>query len=174
MSLRCVIIGGCTGTPCPKWLSSQDISPGAGRGQAGEGACPAQLRSSGMRAALLFPALAAVVDSVSPAGLTTTDNISPGPPAGLTPTLGWNSWNFYRGLLSEDVVKETASALVSTGLAEKGFTSVNMDDLWAGGRSNTTGELFPIASKFPSGIPALVEQPSLAPSQVRLRHAIAA
>jgi alpha-galactosidase len=32
-----------------------------------------------------------------------------------------------------------------------------MDDLWAGGRSNTTGELFPIASKFPSGIPALVE-----------------
>lgn len=32
-----------------------------------------------------------------------------------------------------------------------------MDDLWAGGRSNLTGELFPIASKFPSGIPALVD-----------------
>ena len=32
-----------------------------------------------------------------------------------------------------------------------------MDDLWAGGRDNVTGELFPIASKFPSGIPALAD-----------------
>lgn len=40
---------------------------------------------------------------------------------GATPTLGWNSWNHYRGLLSEAVVKETADALVSTGLAAKGY-----------------------------------------------------
>eukprot|EP01043_Picozoa_sp_COSAG02_P038586 COSAG02_NODE_2986_length_7614_cov_78.950632_4_plen_346_part_00 len=35
--------------------------------------------------------------------------------------------------------------------------SVNMDDLWAGGRDNATGQLFPIKSKFPNGIPALAE-----------------
>ena len=34
---------------------------------------------------------------------------------------GWNSWNHFRGLLSEDVVKRTTEALISTGLAAKGY-----------------------------------------------------
>ena len=75
----------------------------------------------------------------------------------LTPPLGWNSWNHFRGRLDESVVKSTADALVSTGLAAKGYTYVNMDDTWAAGRDNTTGALLASAVKFPSGIPSLVE-----------------
>jgi alpha-galactosidase len=71
--------------------------------------------------------------------------------------MGWNSWNHFNSRLNETVVRTTADLLVSTGLAAKGYVYVNMDDTWAGGRDSATGVVYPIAEKFPSGIPALVE-----------------
>ena len=58
--------------------------------------------------------------------------------------------------MSADVVKQTADLLVSTGLAAKGYTYVNMDDTWAAGR-DSNGVLFPDAARFPSGIRALAD-----------------
>jgi len=68
-----------------------------------------------------------------------------------TPVLGWNSWNFYKAKLNETVVKSTADLLVSTGLAAKGYTFVNMDDIWSA-RDPKTKELIAIPAKFPSGL----------------------
>ncbi|KAM1416966.1 hypothetical protein ACFXTO_020836 [Malus domestica] len=50
---------------------------------------------------------------------------------GLTPPMGWNSWNHFHCKIDEKVIKATADALVSTGLSKLGYTYVNIDDCWA-------------------------------------------
>ncbi len=49
---------------------------------------------------------------------------------GLTPQMGWNSWNKFGCNINEDLIKKTADLLVSTGLAQKGYKYVNLDDCW--------------------------------------------
>lgn len=49
---------------------------------------------------------------------------------GLTPQMGWNSWNHYACNISEVLIKKTADLLISTGLADKGYKYVNLDDCW--------------------------------------------
>jgi alpha-galactosidase len=78
--------------------------------------------------------------------------------AGLRPTLGWNSWNVYKEALDENVVRETAKMLISTGLAAKGFVYVNLDDCWHEyNRSASSGDLIPDAAKFPTPMKKLVD-----------------
>nr|XP_009794941.1 PREDICTED: probable alpha-galactosidase [Nicotiana sylvestris] len=43
-----------------------------------------------------------------------------------TPQMGWSTWNFFACNINETVIKETADALVSTGLASLGYTYVNI------------------------------------------------
>ncbi|KAF2312324.1 hypothetical protein GH714_034213 [Hevea brasiliensis] len=50
---------------------------------------------------------------------------------GITPPMGWNSWNHFGCQIDENMIKETADALVSTGLHKLGYTYVNIDDCWA-------------------------------------------
>lgn len=76
---------------------------------------------------------------------------------GMTPPLGWNSWNHFSCNIDEKVLKETADALVSTGLAKIGYKYVNIDDCWAEIARNDKGELVPKKSTFPSGIKALAD-----------------
>jgi alpha-galactosidase len=74
-----------------------------------------------------------------------------------TPPMGWNSWNPFGKHVSEEVIKATADAMVSTGLKEAGFRYVVIDDIWQGGRDSVTGLLFPDPERFPSGIKALAD-----------------
>ena len=53
---------------------------------------------------------------------------------GLTPPLAWSSWNALRGNISSSVLREMARALVSTGLRDAGYSLLNIDDGWMGGR----------------------------------------
>lgn len=48
----------------------------------------------------------------------------------LTPPMGWNSWNCFAQTISADKVKAAADAMVSSGLADHGWTYVNIDDYW--------------------------------------------
>ncbi|KAE8100812.1 hypothetical protein FH972_018667 [Carpinus fangiana] len=50
---------------------------------------------------------------------------------GSTPPMGWNSWNHFGCKIDEKMIKETADAVISTGLAKLGYTYVNIDDCWA-------------------------------------------
>ena len=52
----------------------------------------------------------------------------------LTPPLGWNSWNSWAGSVDQDKVLRSARALVASGLADHGWTYVNIDDTWQGER----------------------------------------
>jgi alpha-galactosidase len=52
----------------------------------------------------------------------------------LTPPMGWNSWNHYGARITADIVLENAKALVASGLADHGWTYLNIDDGWQGER----------------------------------------
>ena len=69
----------------------------------------------------------------------------------LTPLMGWASWNCFRTDISEERMKEQADALVQTGLSECGYTYLNMDDGFFGGR-DANGRLLFHKKRFPNGI----------------------
>lgn len=69
---------------------------------------------------------------------------------GLTPALGWNSWNCWGMAVDQDKVKAAADAMVNSGLADHGWTYINMDDGWEGeDRDPKTGEITTDPVKFP-------------------------
>lgn len=76
---------------------------------------------------------------------------------GLTPQMGWNSWNHFQCNINEQMIRETADAMVSTGLAAAGYKYVNLDDCWAELNRDSQGNLVPRRSTFPSGIKALAD-----------------
>jgi len=53
-----------------------------------------------------------------------------GPLIGLTPAMGWNSWNCFGAAVTADKVKAAADAIVKSGLINHGWTYVNIDDFW--------------------------------------------
>jgi len=75
---------------------------------------------------------------------------------GLTPQMGWNSWNHFGCDISDSLIRETAAAIVSTGLAQSGYEYVNMDDCWQLGRY-PNGTVYPDPQRFPNGIKPLVQ-----------------
>jgi alpha-galactosidase len=75
---------------------------------------------------------------------------------GLTPPMGWNSWNLYGCDISEQLFKEIADAMVSTGLRDAGYQYLNLDDCWQVKR-NKMGEIIEDKDRFPSGIKSLSE-----------------
>jgi len=54
----------------------------------------------------------------------------------LTPPLGWNSWNCFGGNIDESKIRGAADAMAATGLVDHGWTYINMDDRWEGGRDS--------------------------------------
>ncbi|XP_075670612.1 alpha-galactosidase 3 isoform X1 [Castanea sativa] len=74
-----------------------------------------------------------------------------------TPQMGWNSWNFFACNINETVIKETADALISTGLADLGYVYLNIDDCWSNITRNSEGQLVPDPKSFPSGIKSLAD-----------------
>ena len=48
----------------------------------------------------------------------------------LTPPMGWNSWNVFGLGVSAEDVRRTARAMVDSGLADHGWTYINVDDGW--------------------------------------------
>jgi alpha-galactosidase len=51
-----------------------------------------------------------------------------------TPPMGWNSWNFFFGKVTDKDIRDTADLLVSTGTRDAGYVYVNIDDTWQGKR----------------------------------------
>ena len=74
-----------------------------------------------------------------------------------TPPMGWNSWNTFGTNISEDLIKETADAMVDTGLAAAGYNYVVIDDCWSLRERGADGRIVPDPEKFPSGMKALAD-----------------
>eukprot|EP01017_Pseudomicrothorax_dubius_P039211 TRINITY_DN5980_c0_g2_i2.p1 TRINITY_DN5980_c0_g2~~TRINITY_DN5980_c0_g2_i2.p1 ORF type:complete len:424 (+),score=73.45 TRINITY_DN5980_c0_g2_i2:71-1273(+) len=73
---------------------------------------------------------------------------------GVQPPMGWSSWNYFACNINETIIRETADALISTGLAAAGYVYVNIDDCWAKYRDNQ-GWIHEDEKAFPSGMKAL-------------------
>lgn len=76
----------------------------------------------------------------------------------LTPPMGWSSWNLFRNRINENLIYETAKAMKDSGLADCGYTYVNIDDCWQSSMRDENGRLQGDLGSFPSGIKALVEK----------------
>jgi alpha-galactosidase len=74
----------------------------------------------------------------------------------LTPPMGWNSWNKFGCDVSEKLMKETADALVATGMKDAGYQYLVIDDCWQVSR-DAQGQIVPDPQRFPSGMKALAE-----------------
>jgi len=60
----------------------------------------------------------------------------------LTPPMGWNSWNVWGLSVDADKVKQAADAFINSGLADYGYSYVNIDDGWEAA-VRTNGVLLP-------------------------------
>ncbi len=78
------------------------------------------------------------------------------PNLALTPPMGWNSWNKFSCNVDENLIKEMADAMVSSGMKDAGYTYINIDDCWHGDRDEN-GFIHPDEKRFPSGMKALAD-----------------
>jgi alpha-galactosidase len=74
----------------------------------------------------------------------------------LTPPIGWNGWNSWAHRIDAEKVIASAKAMVDKGLADHGWTYVNIDDTWQGRREGPLTALQP-NEKFPD-IKGMVDQ----------------
>lgn len=66
----------------------------------------------------------------------------------LTPPMGWSSWNCYGTGITQERAMATAQALLKTGLADYGYSYINIDSGWQGIRDGKENALQP-NSAFP-------------------------
>ena len=94
-------------------------------GSARRGACALLLR-------LCIAGIAVAQAVLTPAARTASPAHAP---------RGWNPWNKFGCDVSEADVRAAADALVSTGLADAGYTHLNLDDCWCvhGTKGGTVG-----------------------------------
>ena len=72
------------------------------------------------------------------------------------PVMGWASWNNYGTAITEDIIKAQADAMIVTGLKEAGYSFINIDDGFFGGR-DAQGNLKAHSERFPNGMKLLAD-----------------
>ena len=73
-----------------------------------------------------------------------------------TPPMGWMTWNLFQGNINEQLIRETADAMVEGGFRDAGYKYIFIDDLWQGGRDRHNN-IIADSVKFPNGIKALAD-----------------
>jgi len=73
-----------------------------------------------------------------------------------TPPMGWNTWNRFGCNVSDQLIRETADAMVATGMRDAGYRYLVIDDCWQVTR-DSGGTIVPDPQRFPGGIAALAE-----------------
>ena len=73
-----------------------------------------------------------------------------------TPPMGWNSWNKFGCKVSDDLIRQMADALVSSGMRDAGYGYLVIDDCWQMSR-DAEGNIVPDAANFPHGIQPLAD-----------------
>jgi alpha-galactosidase len=75
----------------------------------------------------------------------------------LTPPMGWNDWNRYGCSISDSLIRQQASAMVSSGMKAAGYQYINIDDCWPSKSRDSNGNIVPDPSKFPNGMKSLAD-----------------
>jgi len=73
-----------------------------------------------------------------------------------TPPMGWNSWNHFGCDVSARLIRETADAMVASGMRDAGYRYIVIDDCWQVAR-DPAGRLVADSARFPDGIKALAD-----------------
>ena len=68
------------------------------------------------------------------------------------PPMGWNTWNTFAQNISEELILQSADAMVETGLKDEGYEYIVIDDCWALRERDKAGNLVPDPAKFPHGM----------------------
>src|SRR3954451_20249953 len=105
-----------------------------------------------------FLTMVAMMLSASAALADTTQEVVNKAPNGLalTPPMGWNSWNKFGCNINEQIVRDSADAIVASGMRDAGYQYVVIDDCWHGPR-DAEGFITADPQKFSSGIKALAD-----------------
>ncbi len=69
-----------------------------------------------------------------------------------TPPLGWNTWNTFGANINEQLILESADAMVESGLLEAGYNYLVIDDIWHLKERGADGRMVPDPEKFPHGM----------------------
>lgn len=73
----------------------------------------------------------------------------------LRPPMGWNTWNTFGTNIDEKLIRETAEAMIDSGMQEAGYIYVVLDDGWSAKERDEKGNLVPDPERFASGMKAL-------------------
>lgn len=98
----------------------------------------------------LFLSAALLLSSLFASAQTPRNQLTPRPP------MGWMTWNLFQGNINEQLIRETADAMVEGGFRDAGYEYIFIDDLWQGGRDRQNN-IIPDPEKFPNGIKALAD-----------------
>ena len=76
---------------------------------------------------------------------------------GRKPPMGWDSWNRFHCNPgpTDALIRQTADAMVSSGMAAAGYQYVVIDDCWSLAARNAAGDLQVDATRFPNGMKAV-------------------
>lgn len=73
-----------------------------------------------------------------------------------TPPLGWNSWNQFHKRIDQQLIIDSAEAMVRDGLRDAGYEYVVIDGGWRAPERNSRGDMV-VADTFPDGIKAVAD-----------------
>ena len=73
------------------------------------------------------------------------------------PLMGWSSWNTFGVDISDSIICSIAEAMATNGLKAAGYTHVNIDDGFFGGR-DAKGRLQFHPTRFPNGLKPVVDR----------------
>lgn len=74
---------------------------------------------------------------------------------GLTPQMGWNTWNKFKCKINETLIHDSIDALKESGLLELGYNYMNLDDCWQISRDEN--KTIVVDKTFPNGIKPLAD-----------------
>ena len=72
------------------------------------------------------------------------------------PIMGWSSWNTYRVNISDEIICRQADAMKVNGMSQAGYSFINIDDGFFGGR-DSDGQLLFHPVRFPNGLKPVVD-----------------
>ncbi len=68
------------------------------------------------------------------------------------PPMGWNTWNTFGKDINEELVMQTADAMVEKGYLAAGYEYLVIDDCWSLPERDADGNIVPDPEKFPHGM----------------------
>ncbi len=115
------------------------------------------MSAAGRAGSITILAIAALLEAIPITSVSAQDS-PPNPLEGLaaTPPMGWNSWNRFGCDVSESLIRETADAMVSSGMRDAGYEYVVIDDCWQVDR-DPDGAIVVDPERFPSGMKVLAD-----------------